>query len=383
MAVYLVGFTVSLVIIAAVQKYPARSAAFIAGSVVALAIPCCIAGLRAANVGTDTSQYALGLYNAALGSNDFSSYWTSRFVLGGWNVKTPASFEPGFSLLVWMAVKLTGSFQMVLFLIQLFTVAPIYLALMKKKNDLPVWVGMTVYYLMFFNATLNMMRQWIALAFALLAMAHLMDGKKVACAAFFAIGLSFHSSAIFSVFAALMYLYTTKSEKGQLARAMSLFGAGLLVLLAVPLLALLLRSVGLGAYAGYLNGEIRIMPNQILLRLPMAAAIVLSWQSMKEKSGAAGFYMAMMLLDMVSSQLLSLTMGDAGSMNSRITMIFSEFYILSLPLAYRSIRDGHASVLYLMALVLYLLTYWGFTYVYMGYHETVPYVFAESLLRMA
>lgn len=50
----------------------------------------------------------------------------------------------------------------VLFFIHALILAPIYLGLKRMKKSYPVYLGMLVFYLLFYNTSLNMMRQWIA-----------------------------------------------------------------------------------------------------------------------------------------------------------------------------------------------------------------------------
>ena len=71
---------------------------------------------------------------------------------------------------IYGVARLTGSLGCVLFCIQAFTVVPIYTALSLNRKNAPVWPGMLVYYLLYFNSTLNMMRQWMAMGIIALAL---------------------------------------------------------------------------------------------------------------------------------------------------------------------------------------------------------------------
>ena len=75
MAVYLIGFAISLILIAATEKK--KTSIFVAASVVALLIPCLIAGLRDQTIGTDVMVYVKQLTQAALMADDLGDYFNS------------------------------------------------------------------------------------------------------------------------------------------------------------------------------------------------------------------------------------------------------------------------------------------------------------------
>ena len=105
MAVYLIGFALSLGLIAFGEKK--RLPVFLAFSAAALLIPCLIAGLRAPQVGTDVMVYVRPLTRAAISSNSigefFSSYW-----FADWRNLYVQNYEIGFSLLVYVVANLCG-----------------------------------------------------------------------------------------------------------------------------------------------------------------------------------------------------------------------------------------------------------------------------------
>lgn len=119
--------------------------------------------MRADTIGTDVKVYVEPLYNAAKQSTGFSSYMNQRWYVI-WRYMYVSKFEIGFTTLVYLIVKFGGSLGTVLFLIHALIVAPIYFGLKRMDKKYPIWLGMLVFYLMFYNTSLNMMRQWIAMA---------------------------------------------------------------------------------------------------------------------------------------------------------------------------------------------------------------------------
>lgn len=379
MLIYLFGFFLSITIFASIQKQPNRSYTFIIGSIIAILIPCLIAGFRSPAVGTDTAGYPLGLYNSALQSDSLSTYFAQRFTVFGWDIKTPKSYEPGFSLLIFFVTRIFRSYAAVLFTIQLMTIVPIYVALLMLKDRLSIWQGMSIYYFLFFNSSLNTMRQWIAMAFLLLAFSYLLLNRQVRSILFVTFSCLFHFTAVIGFLIIVLYHYSIGGSWGQTAKVILLFISGIAFLFGIQLFSNLLSRIGLSNYAGYLSGEVRLMPNQLILRAPLVVLFGLCWKQFLASNKAAPFFLAMMLLDVASSQLLSLELSNVGgSMNSRITMYFSEYLIISLPLIYQSIRDKRLKVIFILAVFAYLIIFWIYTFAYAGYNSTIPYEFTSE-----
>ena len=110
-------------------------------AVIAILLPCVLAGLRADTVGTDVKVYVEQMYNAAKESHTFSAYLNQRW-FATWRYMYVKDFEIGFSLVVFFIQKLCRSFAMVLFVIQVLIIGPIYLGLKNIHKTYPICFGM-------------------------------------------------------------------------------------------------------------------------------------------------------------------------------------------------------------------------------------------------
>ena len=132
-------------------------------AIIAILIPCILAGLRSDTIGTDVKVYVEPMYNAAKESHNLTDYMNQRwFVI--WRYMYVNKFEIGFSFMIYFIQKFGGSLSIVLFFIQLLIIAPIYIGLKKINKPYPICFCMLVFFLLFYNTSLNMMRQWIAMA---------------------------------------------------------------------------------------------------------------------------------------------------------------------------------------------------------------------------
>lgn len=380
MAVYLFSFSASILLIAIAQKK--RLPVFLVLSTIALLIPCLVAGLREQTIGTDVMVYVKPLTSAAIQADNFSefmdTYWFDQ-----WRNLYVQDYELGFSLLVYVVARLTQSLGAVLFVIQAFMIVPVYIALARNRKDLPIWLGMLVYYFLFYNTTLNMMRQWIAMAFLLLAFQLLRERKPLLALILSVAAVFFHTTAMVAlpIFLLLGFLWVIRRSRfvhnnlrlqGASVVTVILFAVALLAILNLPIILKVLALVGFGEYSNYLQGDsIQLMLGQLIWRLPLLVLILLCWKDMCRKDNTTPFYLATVLLDMVLSQLVSINDNAL-----RIGAYLSVYTILWIPSTYRCCQSSFKRNIITVLVICYAVFYWYYTYVYAMRHMTYPYQFA-------
>lgn len=379
MFVYLLGFAASTALIAYCQNKTKKK--FWLFSALALLIPCIIAGLRSETVGTDVQVYVKPMVESAISASGFRAYFAD-FWFEKWRNLFVADYELGFSLVVFAVARVTRSLPVVLFVIQALTIVPFYAALARTRKSEPLWLGMLVYFFFSYNTSLNLMRQWLAMAFLLLAFRMLLEKRPVLLTVFSLVALLFHYSAIIMVLIYLIYLYIAlhRNVKLQIKKFhMSGYLLAVCVLTLVAVLALLnlnpllrlMSAVGFDRFSNYLVGdELRFLPNQIILRLPLVAIFLVNWKYFRKRGAAAAFYLVMLLLDIVASQLISV---DVYSF--RIGAYFFLFATLAVPAMYATLESKPRKLITAVCLIGYMLAYWYYTYVMQLRHETIPYHF--------
>ena len=364
---YLISFAISTGIIAIIQNWNRRHMGFVFWSAVALFVPCALAALRSSDIGTDVNLYVKPMYELACRDLSFSDYQRSSW-WSVWHYKSPSDYEPAFAFLIWAVSRATHSFSAVLFVLQALMIVPIYLCLIRVRKNCPLWLGMAVYYLMFFNSTLNLARQWIAVSFILFAIHYLFDSKRIKYWIIILIASGFHRSALFGILIFILYQYLVKDGCG--VRQVTIVGlVAILSLFVSTVLSSLLPVIGLGKYTGYL-GDLDFLPNQILLRLPMLALLLAYWKKSEDKTVAA-FFLGMIFLDMALSQLAS-----ANEQSGRIALYFSITAVLYIPAAVSAMGSQASRFGLGTAMMSYCVVYWVYTYVISGAGETIPYVFS-------
>lgn len=361
-------------------------AGFYLASVVVVLMLSIFAALRSPVVGTDTTGYALPLYNMATNSSAFSEFYELDWYRS-WGWSSVDTIEIGYLVFVWISAKL-DSLQLLLFLTSFFTVGPFYLALAKRRKELSLPVAFFVFMLLYFNVTLNAMRQWIAMAFIFLALVGFYDqGKSLRSQpkviAFVLIACLFHTTAVLAFIPLVLVWYLRGGNVG--VRIVIVTAVLLTLILGVNLVREFLLGHGLVRYANYLgNGTLEFSAPQLILGLPFLLVAFQLYSSNRIDKRTAGFYVCVALIGIAFGQLSTLSL-----YSGRIGQYFDMYFISAAGfLAGSAQKSGVQSrlldlkidfrVILCVVVVLYCIAYWFYIYAFMDVGETIPYLFFWS-----
>lgn len=381
MIIYFVSFFLSSLLLVLSEKVKASNKKIVVA--VALLIPITLAGLRKIGIGTDTEVYVNVLYDAARTSNSFLDYLGKK-VYSSFQMKPVSNWEIGYNLLVYIATKITHSFQGVLFFTHLLIITFIYKGLVKLHGDFSRAWAMLIFYFMFYASSLNLMRQWIAIAIIFYGLHFLQKGqtKKYLFCVIFA--MIFHNSAIIGIVVWLIYKFFTEFNSKQTlsigskkldadANKVFLFiGICAVFLIGLSLFANLLGAINdvFARYVRlYISGSVQIMPMQIIRRVPIIVLLMINWNRLNNRECGISFFYGMLIADTAISQLGSLT-----AQSSRMGYFFSIFEIVVLAELTRG-RKMDWKILYGIVLIMYLIIFFYYDNVLMGRAEIVPYMF--------
>lgn len=182
---------------------------------IGLLIPCILAGVRSTDVGTDTSGYPLSLYNfVSEGYSfnqlvDFSNMWY-------------LSADKVYLFITYIVAHNNLSFQFYLFIIEVLIIFPYYISLKinNKNNNNSIIFGMFLFFLAFYNLSLNMIRQSIAISFVILSFTifknkDIKNNKKRVFISLllFCIAYGFHNTTLFCLPFYFLYSYFEKKDR--------------------------------------------------------------------------------------------------------------------------------------------------------------------------
>ena len=164
------------------------------------------AGLRSTTVGTDTEATVLARFERVKYFNSLSSLMARREFIK----------EPIYWIISYFIRKVTDSSRVFLFTIQFLTVGPIGLLAYEKRKELSVSMMMTVYMMLFYQLSFNIIRQSVAAAFLLLAYSKLEKESYVPAIILSVLCCLFHNSGFIGLGLILFVYFLTHVKRTSL-----------------------------------------------------------------------------------------------------------------------------------------------------------------------
>ena len=165
--------------------------------IMGILIPCLLASLRDYTIGTDVNVYVQPLFEASKGHSSFITFYQAIT-----NVK-----DILYLLVTYVCSHISNDIGLLFFVNELLVITPIYIALKKrfKSNSSCVLIGMSLFYLFFYNQSYNLARQSIAISFIILGLAYLDENKIKKFLVSFLVACLFHNTAKIFVFIFILY----------------------------------------------------------------------------------------------------------------------------------------------------------------------------------
>lgn len=385
MTIYLITFTISIALIFFSEKIQLKVLKNLV-IFLGLLIPALLAGLRSLYIGTDVLTYVYPLFNTAKSSSSYLQYLNMPALKDG-IMQTVSSYEYGYTLLTYLVAKLTGSFQLLQTIIEFSILLFIYLGISRLKNkDASVWLCMLTYYLLFFNNSLNMVRQWMAMSILLFGFKYIENQELYKFVIVVLFAYLFHTTAIIGLLFYFIYWIIKISSSKYLVLnsyangtiSITIISFILIIIFSCVMLLLinkaypLLGIIGLSRYSYYLSGSLSLSINQFVLKAPLVILFSLNANEIFRKDYKIYFYL-ILFLDLIESQLASLS-----DFSIRISTYVAMFNIYGYTVLSES-NNKMKMIILRCLIIIYLLIYWYYLYCVKGNDQTIPYVFYGSL----
>ena len=168
-----------------------------------IVIPAVMAGLRSIDVGKDTAGYVFNAFEFAV-----NKY---RII----DIINYCDVEPLYAIINLIVASVTDNINVLLFVIQLLINTIFFIACYNLKDNQSYASPYTLFIILFFNKSLNMVRQTIAIGFILLAYGQAVNNKFIRYFVLNIIAVLFHKTAIiaFPIFFILKLINSKNSKK--------------------------------------------------------------------------------------------------------------------------------------------------------------------------
>lgn len=222
MAMYLLIAAVTTCMAAIVDKMDNR-AGKVTLMVAISVIFCFFAGARSITVGTDTASYG---YPTFLATREYSlATFLSNQTYLSWGIL--------YKLVTWIASNTFGTFESMLFAIELCTVVPV-VVIGYKYTDHHLVLVIALFSLYFYPLSFNLMRQLIAMGFLLVAWYALDHKKMIGYFIWLVVAILFHSSAVLGLMLLVIELVARPSKIPYKRKALFFIAASIVCVLLLP-----------------------------------------------------------------------------------------------------------------------------------------------------
>lgn len=160
MIIYIFIFALSLLGVKIADMWYDDQRRLWAGSLLAVLPPIIIAGLRDSTVGSDMELYIVPIFNGIASNGQNLAEFIDSY----------PDIEFGYLLLNYVVAQVTDLSFVLLICIHILIIIPLYVTAMKWRDNLSPVLFMFIFYMIFFQESLSIVRQSIALSFSMLAL---------------------------------------------------------------------------------------------------------------------------------------------------------------------------------------------------------------------
>ncbi len=339
-------------------------------TVIALLLPIVLAAIRSPEIGTDVKFYAIPHFDNALRCKNYADFVRVFDV--------SLSSEPLYSHTLFAITRITDNYHIALGLYETITIVFVHLGFkrLKKQMNVPIWLGMLIYYLMYFNISLNIIRQSMAVSIVFYATTFLFENKKIFFIYVF-IAFLFHTTGIFGIVFFPMYLMLKKPKKGvkysDIKKVIVFLCFVLITIVLLDHIVNFLVNIGLvrknllnylsdGSYSSHYVSVV-----SICIYLILFLAYALHLQFIKNRNLEMNFFFIVSILMQIFSfgSLISVYI-------SRICFYFIPFQAFALS-SVQTCYKKNSRVIWNILIISYVLITWLVFFVIKNNNSTYPY----------
>lgn len=331
-------------------------------SIISVLIPSVLAGLRDTSIGTDVEYYLIPWFSIARYTDSFIEYLS----LGK---------EPLFLLIEYIVANFFGKINYLLFAIHLIIMSNIYMGAYRHKDKCSVPFVLMLFYFLFFNESLNLLRQYAALSI-IFANVHYLEKKNYKLFALWvAVATLFHSTAIIALSLILLKIVVDiKNDEYRSIIQSSLISVVGIVCIFFSQIFTFIVSIGLipERFLAYITKGSVSGSNFATLLYSIEVFIIVCFPLIKRCDNR--FYNLIAFVNLIVLQLSrSIYYGH------RIGLYFAIINLLTLSVLANVFKKGVSRVLVSACILFVACFYWYYVYIAGGAGETYPYILTGIL----
>lgn len=188
--IYFIVFVISIIFANAAESMLKRkeTVLFVAFSFIPIMFLSLLAGFRDASIGIDTSYYPVTAWELTDGGHLSKEWFSLSFYI-----------EPLYILLAYLSHLIYNDFNFFLWITHLIIIICFYIAFIRMRHLAPMWFMMFLFCFLYYNTSINISRQSLAVAFSILGYSFLERKNLRIFLICIAIGFLFHKSCLFAL----------------------------------------------------------------------------------------------------------------------------------------------------------------------------------------
>ncbi|MBQ0047165.1 MAG: EpsG family protein [Prevotellaceae bacterium] len=327
-----------------------------------------LAGCRDISVGTDTEFYGVPCFNMIV------HYGELGFIMGA------SEWEPVFTLCIYLGNLYNKTLNAGLFLVAYWTLTFAFLSIYLLREKISLSFGVFIYLLLFYNPSLNLMRQSMAMSVCMLSWCFLYKHKLLWCIIFMVLAYFCHHSAVIFAIPIFIYLYlnyTRKKKKKKKNKIKSRTNFTQFVYILAPLFVVLYDIIlgvliRVGIFSDHFNAyvdsdETNFSKTNVLSSLILFLFVVLFAKKshLEEKFGNYTKIIAYISFILMFSSLVS-------AWAFRSSYYFLTLFPIIIPMMTQNLKNTSVKQLQ-MVFNVFLVFLWFWDVVVNGSNSTYPY----------
>lgn len=325
-----------------------------------------ITASRAMNVGSDTINYFYSAHN-------INSYSSISEIISGYYVET------GYGILEFICMKWFGDVHYIFLVESLILLLGLFSFIHCFEGKISIPMAFLVFFAFYYNVSLNISRQYIAVGIGLYATKYLLNGNKAKYLILCVLACCFHSTGILLVmsFIIYQYLFLGNAKKSFYRRLFILVMFIILCCILIRPLSVLLSSVGIipSKYVDFLHqsdtSSSAVMT--LISNTPILILLCIFRRKIIEYDEKNRIAITLFLLGFLVSMLNSF-FGNVG----RIAVFWTSWQIILYPECCEIMSNQQkklgAKLMVKAIFVLFFIAYWYYCIMIRNFGNTNPYV---------
>lgn len=329
-------------------------------------LPCMLAALRGLKVGTDVNVYVYPVHVHSLRFDNFFTFVNSFTAITDYM----------YLLVTYICSHIFGSHQPLFFVFELLVIMPLFMALKRRNNDKVLILGMFLFYMFWYNQTLNMVRQSIAISFCILSISFMEEKFDFKVILSFLIGFMFHYSAFIVLLVYLLaFFFNPKRFTAKTRDIFKIIITGIILfgLFFIPEIIKFLGDLNIISSAKYNTYAVEYIRKDFDFSYIKTFIYVYIFILLKMYSNNTDLRMKHLYIYLSFISIFILQIGGMIEFAERLSFyLFYPVLFYALP-CFMYEKDQKGKLIKPLSMIVFI-AYFGYWVLYLNYDSTLPYV---------